>query len=232
MRRGLMSVAAGGGKCGTRRPPGTGVYQKVGKRLLDLALAVPGLLVLSPVLAVIALLVRARLGRPVLFRQSRGGLHGEAFELIKFRTMTSEKDAQGELLPDRQRTPPLGRALRASSLDELPELWNVIRGDMSLVGPRPFLFEYMPHYDARQRRRHDVRPGMTGLAQIQGRNGLTWEQRFDLDLQYSSAISLRLDLHILVRTMLPVLTHRGVDQDADTTSDRFYHPTLPPGPGG
>lgn len=221
MGRLWMRLASSGGSPGGPRRGCLGLYQKVGKRVLDLVLAIPGLVVLSPVLAVIAVLVRARLGRPVLFRQTRGGLHGEPFELIKFRTMTSDKDAEGQLLPDRERTPPLGTVLRAFSLDELPELWNVVKGDMSLVGPRPFLFEYMPYYDARQRRRHDVRPGMTGLAQIRGRNGLTWHQRFDLDLEYASAVSLRQDLYILARTVFPVLTHRGVDQDAGTTSDRF-----------
>src|SRR5579862_761760 len=200
---------------------GSGFYRKRGKRILDLALGVPALVVVSPALALVAALVRARLGSPVLFRQIRGGWHEEPFELVKIRTMTAEVDAAGNLLPDCDRLPPLGRALRSMSLDEVPELWNVVRGDMSLVGPRPLLVEYLPHYTERQRRRHQVRPGITGLAQIQGRNELTWEQRFELDLRYVETVSLRQDLAILMRTAVAVLGRQGINKDSRTTSDRF-----------
>ena len=154
------------------------------KRLLDICVSGLALLLLSPVLVVLAILVRVKLGSPVLFRQTRPGLHGKPFEMMKFRTMTDSRDANGELLPDDQRLVPFGRFLRNSSLDELPELFNVLRGDMSLVGPRPLLMAYLPLYNAHQRRRHEVRPGITGWAQINGRNNVTWQEKFDLDVWY------------------------------------------------
>ena len=188
----------------------TTFYRRHGKRLFDLALAIPGLIALAPLLGLLALLVRWRLGRPVLFRQTRPGLHGQPFELCKFRTMTDARDAAGRLLPDAERLTRLGRLLRASSLDELPELWNVIRGEMSLVGPRPLLMEYLPYYTERERRRHDVCPGITGWAQVSGRNTLPWDERLELDVRYVSAVSFLLDLQLLVATLARVVTQRGV----------------------
>ncbi len=171
------------------------------KRLIDLALTLPLALLTLPVLAAVAVLIRWRLGPPVLFRQLRPGRGGVPFTLYKFRTMRDLRDSDGRPLPDSNRLTLLGRGLRSTSLDELPELWNVIRGDMSLVGPRPLLMEYLPLYSARQRRRHEVRPGLTGWAQVNGRNALSWEERFELDLWYVEHRSLLLDLRILLRTV-------------------------------
>ncbi|KPK16040.1 MAG: hypothetical protein AMJ62_07065, partial [Myxococcales bacterium SG8_38] len=176
-------------------------YRRVGKRALDLGLAVPALIVLAPVGLVVAGLARAKLGSPVLFRQERPGRDGRIFELIKFRTMTDVRDPNGALLPDEQRLTPFGERLRRASLDELPTLWNVIRGDMSLVGPRPLLVRYLERYTPEQRRRHEVAPGITGWAQIHGRNAITWEEKFALDVWYVENLSLRIDLAILFRTM-------------------------------
>jgi sugar transferase EpsL len=197
------------------------LYRRFGKRVFDLAVSVPALVVLSPLFATIAALVRLRLGRPILFRQARGGLCCEPFDVIKFRTMSDARGPEGELLPDHDRLPLLGRALRAVSLDELPELLNVVRGEMSLVGPRPFIYDYMPHYSAEQRRRHDVRPGITGLAQVEGRNQLTWEQRFAYDLQYVDNVSFAVDLRILWLTVLAVGRRRGINEGESLTSQRF-----------
>jgi lipopolysaccharide/colanic/teichoic acid biosynthesis glycosyltransferase len=191
------------------------------KRLLDICVAGLALLLLSPVLVVLAILVRVKLGSPVLFRQTRPGLHGEPFEMMKFRTMTDGRDANGELLPDDQRLVPFGRFLRSSSLDELPELLNVLRGDMSLVGPRPLLMAYLPLYNAHQRRRHEVRPGITGWAQINGRNNVTWQDKFDLDVWYVDHADLWLDLKILLLTAWTVLRRDGVSKDGHATTDYF-----------
>ena len=191
------------------------------KRLLDICVAGLALLLLSPVLVVLAILVRVKLGSPVLFRQTRPGLHGEPFEMMKFRTMTDGRDANGELLPDDQRLVPFGRFLRSSSLDELPELLNVLRGDMSLVGPRPLLMAYLPLYNAHQRRRHEVRPGITGWAQINGRNNVTWQEKFDLDVWYVDHVGLWLDLKILLLTAWTVLRRDGVSKDGHATTDYF-----------
>jgi lipopolysaccharide/colanic/teichoic acid biosynthesis glycosyltransferase len=165
--------------------------------------------------------VRARVGAPIVFRQTRPGLHEELFTLLKFRTMTDARDPSGHPLPDDRRLTSLGRFLRRTSLDELPELWNVLRGDMSLVGPRPLLMEYLPRYDDRQRRRHDVRPGITGWTQVNGRNALTWDQKFELDIWYVDHRSLWLDLKILVRTVVAVITGRGVSQPGTATMEKF-----------
>jgi len=191
------------------------------KRLLDICVSGLALLLLSPVLVVLAILVRVKLGSPVLFRQTRPGLHGKPFEMMKFRTMTDSRDANGELLPDDQRLVPFGRFLRNSSLDELPELFNVLRGDMSLVGPRPLLMAYLPLYNAHQRRRHEVRPGITGWAQINGRNNVTWQEKFDLDVWYVDHAGLWLDLKILLLTARTVLRRDGVSKDGHATTDYF-----------
>lgn len=191
------------------------------KRIVDVAVALVALVVLAPLLLVLALLVRVRLGAPVLFRQQRPGLHGALFPLVKFRTMTDARDAQGRLLPDGERLPPFGRWLRATSLDELPELWNVLRGEMSLVGPRPLLPEYLPLYSPRQARRHEVRPGLTGWAQVQGRNALDWDERLELDAWYVEHRSWRLDLRILLMTVGAVLGARGISQPGQATAEPF-----------
>ena len=191
------------------------------KRLIDLGGAGAGLLVLSPVLAAVAALVRLRLGRPVLFSQWRTGLDGRLFRLYKFRTMTDRRDRSGVLLADEERMTSLGRRLRSTSLDELPELFNVVKGDMSLVGPRPLLPEYLGLYSERQRRRHDVKPGLTGWAQIKGRNALTWEDKLELDVWYVEHRSLWLDLRILAATLRAVLTRQGISPDGWATMPNF-----------
>jgi len=197
-------------------------YHRVGKRLFDLLLAVPTLVVLSPLLTVLALLVRVNLGAPVLFRQTRPGLHGKPFILYKFRTMTDARDAQGNLLPDAERLTAFGRFLRATSLDELPELWNVLKGDMSLVGPRPLLMQYLDRYTPEQARRHEVRPGITGWAQVNGRNALTWEQKFALDVWYVDHVSFWLDIKIIALTFWKILKREGINQPGQATAEEFF----------
>ena len=191
------------------------------KRLVDIVASATVLVVLSPVLAVTALLVRIKLGSPVLFRQVRPGLDERPFGLIKFRSMTDARDAHGELLPDARRLPPFGRWLRSTSLDELPELWNVLRGDMSLVGPRPLLMQYLPLYSPEQRRRHEVRPGLTGLAQVEGRNALTWDEKFAADVRYVDRQSLWLDLTIIARTVTMILRRDGISAPGEATMPPF-----------
>lgn len=191
------------------------------KRLFDLTASTTGLLVLSPVLAGLALAVRVKLGSPVFFRQVRPGLHGRPFEMVKFRTMRNAHDSNGNLLPDDQRMTPLGSFLRSSSLDELPELWNVIRGDMSLVGPRPLLMQYLDRYTADQARRHEVRPGITGWAQVNGRNSLEWEDRLEMDVWYVDNQSLWLDLKILALTVGKVFRRDGVAAEGHVTMPEF-----------
>lgn len=191
------------------------------KRAFDLITATVLLVVLALPLALLALFIRIRLGSPVLFRQQRPGLHGKLFLMVKFRTMTDARNAQGELLPDAERLTTVGRALRASSLDELPELWNVLCGDMSLVGPRPLLPEYLPLYNQHQARRHEVRPGITGWAQVNGRNALSWEDRFDLDVWYVDHRSFALDLRILALTLRKVLLREGISAPGEATVSRF-----------
>jgi sugar transferase EpsL len=197
------------------------MYRTTGKRLLDLAIAIPLAIVMTPLLAVILLLVRSKLGSPVIFCQERPGLHGGIFKMYKFRSMTDERDATGKLLPDDVRLTAFGRWLRASSLDELPEIWNVIRGEMSLVGPRPLLVRYLPLYSPEQARRHDVRPGVTGWAQINGRNAISWEQKFALDVEYVEQCSLAMDLRILYRTAFKVLRRDGVSAADHVTMPEF-----------
>jgi sugar transferase EpsL len=191
------------------------------KRVFDVAVSLALLIVLSPVMAATALLVRIRLGRPVLFRQVRPGLHEKPFVLYKFRTMADLRDEAGNPLPDAERLTPFGRRLRALSLDELPQLINVLKGDLSLVGPRPLLMEYLPLYTEEQRRRHLVRPGITGWAQVNGRNAVSWEERFAMDVWYVDNRSMRLDLKILWLTFLRLLRPVGINQPGRATVDRF-----------
>lgn len=191
------------------------------KRLVDVLVSGALLIGCAPFLVVLGLLVRSRLGSPVLFIQERPGKAGQPFRMMKFRTMTDARDPSGALLSDAERLTPFGRWLRASSLDELPELWNVLRGDMSLVGPRPLLMSYLPLYNDHQRRRHEVRPGITGWAQVNGRNSLSWEQKFDLDVWYVDHASLRLDVHILWLTLLKVVKRDGISAEGEATMKPF-----------
>ncbi|MEM8609711.1 MAG: sugar transferase [Myxococcota bacterium] len=197
------------------------LYQRFGKRALDLGLTLPALAVLAPVGVGLGLLIRKRLGAPVLFRQPRPGRNERVFELIKFRTMTGDRNAEGDLLPDEERLTPFGQAIRRASLDELPTLWNVVRGDMSLVGPRPLLVKYLERYSSEQRRRHDVPPGVTGMAQVHGRNAISWEDKFALDLWYVDNVSLKTDLVILGQTVVQVLAQRDVSADGHVTMPEF-----------
>jgi lipopolysaccharide/colanic/teichoic acid biosynthesis glycosyltransferase len=190
------------------------------KRVLDVSVALFALVLTAPLQLIVACLVAVKLGRPVFFRQRRPGLHGRVFTLVKFRTMRSVDPDRG-LTTDVERLTPFGRALRASSLDELPTLWNVLRGDMSLVGPRPLLVEYLEFYTPAQARRHEVRPGITGLAQVSGRNGLRWEDKFRLDVEYVDGRSLWLDLRILIRTIRAVAVREGINHDGEATMHRF-----------
>jgi sugar transferase EpsL len=194
---------------------------KVIKRLLDLLVSGIALVVLSPLLIVIAALVRLFLGSPIFFLQQRPGLHGKPFTIYKFRTMTNARDADGDLLPDERRLTSLGRFLRSTSLDELPELFNVLRGEMSLVGPRPLLMRYLDRYTPEQIRRHEVKPGITGWAQINGRNALTWEQKFALDVWYVDHCSLWLDLKIIALTTWNVLARKGINHPGHVTMEEF-----------
>ena len=198
-------------------PPGV----PLSKRLFDLLLTVPGVILISPLLAVLALLVRIRLGSPVLFRQVRPGLRAEPFVLYKFRTMRDLRTADGRLLPDEVRITALGRFLRSFSLDELPEVFNVLRGEMSLVGPRPLLMQYLDRYTPEQARRHEVLPGMTGWAQVNGRNALTWEQKFAHDVWYVDHASLGLDIRILALTLVKALRREGISQPGHETAEEF-----------
>jgi sugar transferase EpsL len=191
------------------------------KRIFDLVLTIPGVIVFSPVLLVLAVLVRFKLGSPILFRQVRPGYKGNLFTLHKFRTMTYKRTADGSLLPDADRLPPFGRFLRSASLDELPEVINVLRGEMSLVGPRPLLVAYLDRYSPEQARRHDVLPGITGWAQVNGRNILTWEEKFQMDVWYVNHWSLWLDIKILARTFLKVLRREGINQPGSATATEF-----------
>ncbi|MCC7053595.1 MAG: sugar transferase [Gemmatimonadaceae bacterium] len=191
------------------------------KRLFDLLLVLIGAVVWVPALAVVAVLVRTRLGTPVFFRQERPGLHGRPFMMVKFRSMTDARDASGALLPDADRLPHFGRRLRATSLDELPELLNVLSGEMSLVGPRPLLMRYLDRYTPRQRRRHEMKPGITGLAQVSGRNALGWPERLELDVQYVERQSLLLDIRILWRTVMAVVRRDGISAAGEATMAEF-----------
>jgi sugar transferase EpsL len=190
--------------------PRRATRQSRAKRAFDIVVGTGLATLLSPVIVIVAALVRLRLGSPVIYRQVRPGLGGRPFTIYKFRTMVDATDASGRMLPSVERTPPFGQRLRALSLDELPELWNVVKGDMSLVGPRPLMTDYLPRYSSEQARRHDVRPGITGLAQISGRNAISWEEKFALDVRYVDTHDLRMDVGILIRTVGVVLSRGGV----------------------
>ncbi len=191
------------------------------KRALDIIIASTALVVLSPVYFIVARKVKKNLGSPVLFRQLRPGLNGRPFEMIKFRSMKDAADAQGNALPDSERLTPFGKMLRATSLDEMPELWNVIKGDMSIVGPRPLLMEYLPLYSAEQAKRHNVRPGMTGYAQVNGRNAISWEEKFKLDSWYVENQSLWLDFKIMLKTVKKVLAKEDISAEGEVTVTKF-----------
>jgi lipopolysaccharide/colanic/teichoic acid biosynthesis glycosyltransferase len=191
------------------------------KRLFDFTAALCGLLVLALPLLLVMLLVKRKLGSPVFFRQTRPGMHGKPFQMVKFRTMTDERDAQGQLLSDAVRLTPFGQFLRATSLDELPELWNVLKGDMSLVGPRPLLMEYLPLYSPEQARRHEARPGVTGWAQVNGRNAISWEEKFALDVWYVDNQSLWLDIKIIFLTLKKVVVRDGISAEGEATMSKF-----------
>ncbi len=197
------------------------MYQNYIKRMLDIVISLAALVILSPVLLIVAVLVRVKLGSPVIFHQDRPGYREKVFKLCKFRSMTDERGADGELLPDEVRLTRFGKALRATSLDELPELWNILKGDMSLIGPRPLLVKYLPLYNEFQRHRHDVKPGLTGWAQVNGRNTITWEQRFEYDVYYVNHISFLMDLKILFQTVAVVFRHSDINSATDATMEAF-----------
>ena len=197
------------------------IYRKYVKRLLDILLSGAALIISSPVLLLTALLVRLKLGTPVLFTQERPGLNGRIFKMYKFRTMTDRRDEKGELLSDEERLTPFGKKLRATSLDELPEFINILKGDMSFVGPRPLLVRYLPRYSEEQRHRHDVLPGLTGLAQVNGRNALSWEKKFEYDVEYARNVSFALDVKIVFMTVGKVLKRDGISAENNATMPEF-----------
>ena len=197
------------------------MYKKRIKRCLDIVLSLCGIIVLSPVLLVLFILVRVKLGSPVLFKQERPGKGEKIFTLCKFRTMTDARDEKGELLPDEVRLTKFGRLLRATSLDELPELFNILKGDMSVIGPRPLLVRYLPRYNSFQRRRHEVRPGLTGLAQVNGRNALGWEEKFEYDVRYVDNLTFAMDVRIFFATVRAVLKHEGINSETSATMEEF-----------
>lgn len=197
------------------------IYDRVVKRIIDLILSGIALVVLSPVYLILAVLVRNKLGTPVIFSQERPGRGGRIFHMYKFRSMTDARNADGELLPDEYRLTEFGKKLRATSLDELPELWNILKGDMSIVGPRPLLVKYLPRYNERQRHRHDVRPGLTGWAQVNGRNAISWEQKFAYDVEYVEKESFLLDVRIILMTVGKVLHHSDINQSGSATMEEF-----------
>lgn len=197
------------------------MYGKFIKRLLDILISLTGIIVLSPVLLIVSILVRTKLGSPVLFSQKRPGKDEKIFKLYKFRSMTDERDEEGNLLPDEVRLTDFGKKLRSTSLDELPELFNILKGDMSVIGPRPLLIKYLPLYNEIQKHRHDVRPGLTGLAQINGRNAITWEKKFEYDVEYVNHLSFALDVRIFFGTIRAVLKREGISSENDATMEAF-----------
>lgn len=198
-----------------------GLYRRFIKRPMDLILSLIAIFVLSPVFLVVAILVRVKLGSPILFKQQRPGLNGKIFTMYKFRTMTDERDETGKLLPDGERLTKFGRFLRSTSLDELPELFNILKGDMSIVGPRPLLVQYLPLYNDYQKRRHEVRPGLTGLAQINGRNAISWEEKFDLDVKYVEKVCFIEDIKIIFITVKKVFVREGINSETAVTMEPF-----------
>ena len=198
-----------------------GFYEKFIKRPQDFLCALAGIIVLSPVMLITAILVRTKLGSPVIFKQERPGMNGKVFMLYKFRTMTDKKDAQGNLLPDEVRLTTFGKKLRSTSLDELPELFNILKGDMAVVVPRPLLVRYLPRYNAHQARRHEVRPGFTGYAQVNGRNSITWEDKFDKDVYYVDHVTFLGDWKIIFQTVKTVVKREGISSDTSATMEEF-----------
>ena len=197
------------------------MYKKYIKRILDILLSFIAIILLSPVILIVAILVRTKLGSPILFKQERPGKNGKIFKMYKFRTMTDAKNEKGELLPDAVRLTRFGRILRSTSLDELPELLNILKGDMSIVGPRPLLVEYLPLYSEEQMHRHDVRPGLTGLAQISGRNLVDWQSKFKLDVEYVNNLRFKMDLKIILNTVKTVIKKEGISDSAGITMEKF-----------
>ena len=198
-----------------------GFYEKFIKRPQDFLCALAAIIVLSPVMIITAILVRTKLGSPIIFKQERPGLNGKIFTLYKFRTMTDKKDENGELLPDEIRLTNFGKKLRSTSLDELPELFNILNGDMAVVGPRPLLVRYLPRYNAHQARRHELRPGFTGYAQVNGRNSITWEDKFDKDVYYVDHVTFLGDWKIIFKTVSTVLKREGISSDTSATMEEF-----------
>ncbi len=198
-----------------------GIYRRYFKRPMDFVLALCAIIVLSPVFLIVALLVKINLGSPVIFKQQRPGLNEKIFTLYKFRTMTDERDENGELLPDSVRLTRFGKFLRSTSLDELPELFNILKGDMSFIGPRPLLVQYLPLYNDYQKRRHGMRPGLSGLAQVSGRNSLSWEEKFNLDVEYVDNVNFIEDLRILILTIIKALKREGINSDKAATMEPF-----------
>ncbi|WP_207736042.1 sugar transferase [Eubacterium sp. 1001713B170207_170306_E7] len=197
------------------------IYQKYIKRILDITLSGAAIIVLSPVMGITAILVKKKLGSPVIFKQKRPGKDEKIFTMYKFRTMTDERDEKGALLPDSVRLTTFGKMLRSTSLDELPELFNILKGDMSIIGPRPLLVQYLPLYNERQKRRHEVRPGLSGLAQVNGRNAITWEEKFDYDVEYVEKVSLTLDVRIVLRTIIKAFRQEDINAGSEVTMEVF-----------
>lgn len=197
------------------------IYQKYIKRILDITLSGAAIIVLSPVMGVTAILVKKKLGSPVIFKQKRPGKDEKIFTMYKFRTMTDARDEKGELLPDSVRLTTFGKMLRSTSLDELPELFNIFKGDMSVVGPRPLLVQYLPLYNEKQKRRHEVRPGLSGLAQVNGRNAITWEEKFDYDVEYVKKVSFALDVRIVIKTMIKAFRQENINAGSEVTMEVF-----------
>ena len=198
-----------------------GFYRRYVKRPMDIVLSSLAIIILCPILMLVAILVRLKLGSPILFKQERPGLNEKIFTMYKFRTMTNEKDANGNLLPDEDRLTKFGKFLRSTSLDELPELFNILKGDMSIIGPRPLLIEYLPLYNKHQKRRHEVRPGLSGLAQVNGRNAISWEEKFDLDVEYVDNITFLGDWKIIFQTIKKVFVREGINSDTAATMEPF-----------